>query len=74
MHHPEVALYLGFHMVLGHLTEAGVGGKVVADGVLPALIVIPEEGERCLAQGMIWASFSPRMEGYTLNYQGDHGQ
>ena len=51
MHHPEVALNLGFHMVLGHLTEAGFGGKVVVDGVLPALIVVPEEGERCLNPG-----------------------
>jgi hypothetical protein len=40
--------------------EAPIRGKVVADGVLPALIVVPEEGEHCLdltdnlKSGSIW--------------------
>lgn len=31
-----------------HLAEAAVGGEVVADGVLPALVIVPEEGEHGL--------------------------
>lgn len=47
---------------ISHLTEAPIRGKVVADGVLPALIVVPEEGEHCLdltdnlKSGSIWCS------------------
>lgn len=47
-HCPEVALGLELHMVLGHLKEAGVRGKVVAHGVLPALIVVPKKGDHHL--------------------------
>lgn len=35
-------------LVLPHLAEASVGGEVVADGILPALVVVPEEGEHRL--------------------------
>lgn len=35
-------------MVLGHLKVAGVRGKVEAHGVLPALILVPEEGDHHL--------------------------
>lgn len=45
---PEVALGLELYTVLGHLKEAGVRGKVVAHGVLPALIVVPEKGDHHL--------------------------
>lgn len=47
-HCPEVALGLELHMVLGHLKEAGVRGKVVAHGVLPALRVVPKKGDHHL--------------------------
>lgn len=32
-------------LALPHLAEASVGGEVVADGILPALVVVLEEGE-----------------------------
>ena len=63
IHCPEVALGLGLCRVLGHLPEAPVRGKVVADGVLPAFVVVSEEGEQ----------LQPA-ERCCLNYQSDHGQ
>lgn len=35
-------------LALPHLAEAPVGGEVVADGVFPALVIVPEEGEHGL--------------------------
>lgn len=43
--HPDVALGLELHRIFRHLAEASVGGEVVADGTLPALLVLPEEGD-----------------------------
>lgn len=35
-------------LALPHLAEASVGGEVVADGILPAFVVVLEEGKRGL--------------------------
>ena len=35
-------------LALPYLAEAPVGGEVVADGVFPAFVIVPEEGERGL--------------------------
>lgn len=47
-HCPEVALGLELRTVLGHLKDTGVRGKVVVHGVLPALTVVPQEGDHHL--------------------------
>lgn len=43
--HPDATLGLGLCRIFRHLAEASVGGEVVGDGVLPALLVLPEKGD-----------------------------
>lgn len=43
--HLDATLGLGLCRMFWHLAEASVGGEVVGDGVLPALLVLPEKGD-----------------------------
>ena len=68
---PEVALALAAALP-GHLDEALVEAEIVPDGVLPALLVLLEEGKVLLYEVVDLAQSKP-LVGAALNRHGDEG-
>lgn len=70
--HSEVALDLGLPGICRHLAGNLVGGEAVADGILPALTVIPEEG-KCGLDLMDKLGHLQPVGGCGLDHSGNHG-